>query len=138
MAIDFPDSPVDGQVFTPVGSNKTWVYSSSSGAWHAASAPIGPTGPTGAASTVTGPTGPKAITVTGPTGPVGAVTGDIWYDSETGKTYVRYDNFWVESGGEIGPAGPTGPTGPTGSTGPTGPSPAGDDDQVILSAQVFN
>lgn len=100
MPIDFPDTPTDGQIFTPAGSNKTWVYSSSSGAWHAASAPLGPTGPTG-------PTGPI-----GPTGPTGST----------------------------GPTGPsvTGPTGSTGSTGPTGPGVQADDDDIVLSVQVFS
>lgn len=47
--------------------------------------------------------------------------------------------------GKQGPNGPTGPTGPTGAastvTGPTGPTGAlqpGDDDQYILSLQIFS
>lgn len=108
--------------------------------------PTGPTGPTGADSTVTGPTGPTgatgptgnvtgptgptgpmgpgggggSITVTGPTAPVSPSEGDLWYDSEVGKTYVYYDSYWIESGGDSGPTGPTGPTGGTGATGQDG------------------
>jgi hypothetical protein len=72
MAIDFPNSPVNGEIFT-VGL-KTWIYNSAESKWESASAPVGPTGPTGPASTVTGPTGPTGPTgSTGPTGP--SVTG---------------------------------------------------------------
>ena len=58
--------------------------------------------------------------------------GQIWFESDTGKTFVYYDSQWIEIGaqplGQIGPTGPTGPSGPvgptgaTGSTGPTGNS----------------
>ena len=66
--------------------------------------------------------------------------GDIWYNSQTGQTFVYYDSYWVENiTGQVGPTGPTGatgpagqdstvagPTGPTGPAGPTGPQgPAG-------------
>lgn len=36
--------------------------------------------------------------------PSNPITGSIWYESDTGKTFVYYDNFWVEIGGEGGPA----------------------------------
>jgi hypothetical protein len=126
MPIDFPNTPTNNQVFT-VG-DRSWTYVAAENKWVAGTGPQGPTGPTGPQ----GSTGPKGVyTVTGPTGPAGAVTGDVWYDSETGKTYVRYDSFWVESAGDIGPQGPTGPTGPGGS------ALLADDDQIILAAQVF-
>jgi hypothetical protein len=60
--------------------------------------------------------------------PISPNIGDLWYESDTGIMFVRYDSYWVEVGadagdvGPTGPAGPTGPTGPTGLTGPTGPS----------------
>jgi hypothetical protein len=41
--------------------------------------------------------------------------GDIWYNSQTGQTFVYYDSFWVEN--IAGIAGPEGPTGPIGETG---------------------
>lgn len=79
---------------------------------------IGPTGPTG----VQGPTGPTgALGPTGSTGPTGArgtytvsdsapvsptpVTGDVWYNSATGRTYIYYDSYWVESAGGAGEPG---------------------------------
>jgi hypothetical protein len=55
--------------------------------------------------------------------PASPATGDIWFNSATGKTFVYYDSFWVEPGqNNVGPVGPTGPTGPTGEAGPTGPT----------------
>lgn len=54
--------------------------------------------------------------------PASPNTGDIWFNSGTGKTFVYYDSFWVEPGqNNLGPTGPTGATGATGPTGPTGP-----------------
>ena len=37
-----------------------------------------------------------STTVVSDTIPTGAQQGDIWYESDTGKTFVRYDSFWVE------------------------------------------
>lgn len=43
--------------------------------------------------------GGSAITVsdTAPTSPIPS-EGDIWFDSSTGRKFIYYDNFWVESG----------------------------------------
>jgi collagen type VII alpha len=103
----------------------------------------GPTGPQGLDSTVPGPqgpTGPRGQTgaagptgaqsevpgPTGPTGPVGkfqvspqqpslltAVNGDVWFDTQTAKTYVFYEGVFVET--SSGSQGVTGPTGGAGS-----------------------
>jgi hypothetical protein len=75
----------------------------------------GPTGPIGATGIgATGPTGPTGVAgATGPTGASGAAgtilvsdtpptspsVGDIWFESDTGKTFVYYDGFWVETNG---------------------------------------
>jgi len=38
--------------------------------------------------------------------PAGAVTGNLWYDTESGRTYVYYDTSWVDAN----PKGATGST----------------------------
>lgn len=83
MAIDFPSSPSDGQIYTFAG--RTWVYRTANGAWGAQvqNTP-------GFYSQTTAPTGVKE--------------GDEWYDESTGIFY-RYiydgDTYqWVE----VGPA----------------------------------
>jgi hypothetical protein len=58
------------------------------------------------------------------TAPASAENGDVWFDSETGASYMYYqdvDDFqWVQFGvGRQGPQGPAGPTGPTGTIGGT-------------------
>jgi cytoskeletal protein CcmA (bactofilin family) len=67
-----------------------------------------------------GGTGNASLTISD-TLPVGGEEGDLWFESDTGKTFVYYDSFWVEVGGGVGAQGPTGPTGATGATGATGP-----------------
>lgn len=42
--------------------------------------------------------GGASITISD-TEPVGAEVGDLWFESDTGSTYVYYDSFWVEVGG---------------------------------------
>jgi hypothetical protein len=55
--------------------------------------------------------------------PSSPFAGQIWFESDTGKTFVYYDSQWVEIGTQpLGPSGPTGPTGVTGATGATGPT----------------
>jgi hypothetical protein len=130
-AIDFPNSPTLNQTFT--SGVQTWQWDGTS--WNLVIATvIGPTGPTGAqgaASTVTGPTGPTGIfSVAASTPPGSPDEGDAWFNAETGRLFVYYDGYWVESAssnvGSIGPTGATGPTGPnstvTGPTGPQGPT----------------
>ena len=77
------------------------------------SGPEGPTGPAGGPTGPEGPQGPSgpssAGSYVGLTEPAGAVEGDLWYEPESGKTYVYYDGYWVDSN----PPNP-GPTGPIG------------------------
>lgn len=49
-----------------------------------------------------GGTGNASLTVSD-TPPTGAEQGDLWFESDTGKTFVYYDLFWVEvgSGGAV-------------------------------------
>jgi len=126
-AIDFPNSPTLNQTFT--SGVQTWRWDGIS--WNLViSTVVGPTGPTGAqgaASTVTGPTGPTGIFAVAASTPPGSPDeGDAWFNAETGRLFVYYDGYWVESASSnVGPLGPTGATGPTGPnstvTGPTGP-----------------
>lgn len=71
-----------------------------------------------------GGSGNASLTVSD-TPPVSPDVGDLWFESDTGKTFVYYDSTWVEIGGDTG-VGPTGPTGPEGiilqSTAPTNTS----------------
>jgi hypothetical protein len=122
-----------GNVYVPTPNDgDTLLYDSESDTWITAPIGVGPTGPTGE----TGPTGPAGADgfvgsdgATGPTGPTGAtgatgptrsaevsatppsspIEGDLWYNSETGKSFIYYDSFWVENTSGI--SGPTGPTG---------------------------
>jgi hypothetical protein len=48
------------------------------------------------------------------TPPASPTAGDLWFESDTGKTFVYYDSFWVESSGADGSQGSTGNTGPEG------------------------
>lgn len=32
------------------------------------------------------------------TAPSSPTAGDIWFESSTGKTYIRYDSYWIEIG----------------------------------------
>ena len=65
--------------------------------------------------------GGSSVTVSD-TAPISPNIGDMWYESDTGVLFVRYDSYWVEVGSDTGAVGPTGPTGVTGPTGPAGPT----------------
>jgi len=43
-----------------------------------------------------GVSGGSSVT-TGATPPVGSSLGDLWYDTESGRTYIYYDSSWVDS-----------------------------------------
>lgn len=52
--------------------------------------------------------GSAQVSATPPSSPA---SGDLWYNSETGQTFIYYDSYWVENiAGVAGPAGPTGAT----------------------------
>lgn len=57
--------------------------------------PTGPTGPQGAAGSV-GPTGPGVALQT--TAPASPTAGNLWYNTDTGQTFIYYDGFWSEVG----------------------------------------
>ena len=78
-AVDFPDNPATGQTYT-FGS-QTWSWSGTT--WRALANSVTP-----------------VISNTAPTGPT---TGSLWFNSDTGKLYVYYQDVdttqWVETGG---------------------------------------
>jgi hypothetical protein len=75
MAINFPDSPSDNDIYTVNG--KRWIYSN--GKW-----------------SIYGTTAPDATA--SDTAPTGVGEGHIWYKSDTSQTLIRYDSTWVELG----------------------------------------
>ena len=75
MAIDFPDSPSNNDIYTVNG--KRWIYSN--GKW-----------------SIYGSTAPDATA--SDTEPTGVGDGHIWYRSDQSQTLIRYDNTWVEVG----------------------------------------
>jgi len=99
-AINFNNSPADGNTGGAGGDGFLWVYEySAAGDTGGAAGPQGATGDTGPTGP-TGPTGATGATGAGEAGPTGA-TGPTGPTGATG-------------------AGVTGPTGPTGATGATG------------------
>jgi len=97
MAINFPNSPSDGDTYEFSGT--TYTYSAAKTAWKPVSAGGG-----GASVSVSN------------TAPSNPSDGDLWYDSSVLKLYVYYadgsSSQWVQSNpGTQGPAGPTGADG---------------------------
>ena len=70
MAVNFPDSPSNGDEFTTNGI--TFVYNSTDGRWDA----------TGVSSTAT----------TSDTAPTNPTAGDLWFDSSTAVLYIYYND----------------------------------------------
>ena len=104
MAIDFPDSPEIGEIYT--FGTQTYVWNGI--AWRlvrtSAVGPTGPTGPAGEDSTAigsTGPTGPEGPT--GPTGPASTVTGPTGATGPAGSfgftPWTTYTPVWSSNGG---------------------------------------
>lgn len=75
MALNFPDSPADGDVY------ENWVYDSAKGAWQAK--PLKP-----------------AVAATQSNPPSAPDDGDMWFNTNDGTTYVWFDDGnsaqWVE------------------------------------------
>lgn len=75
MALDFPANPTNGQIYD------SYVYNSTVGAWQARE-------------------DSATVAITSPTAPTSANNGDIWYNSNTGVSYVYYADGssaqWVE------------------------------------------
>jgi Concanavalin A-like lectin/glucanases superfamily len=75
---------------------------------------------------------PGGVTIQGnggtqsPTPPDNPTANSLWYNTDTGRLYVYYEDVWVDAApalaGPTGPSGTNGSTGPTGTQGPTGPN----------------
>ena len=75
----------------------------------------------GDGSNLTGVGGTVAISTTAPSAPD---VGDLWWDSDTGKLAIYYQDInssqWVTASGNSGPTGPAGAQGAAGATGAQG------------------
>lgn len=71
-AIDFPNSPTLNQIFS--ASGRTWKWNGTS--W--------------------GSVAGDAVAIISDTAPTSATSGDLWYSSTDGRTYIYYGNVWVE------------------------------------------
>jgi hypothetical protein len=84
MALDFPTSPTNGQVY------ENWIYSTAKGAWQAK--PL-----------------ESAVAAVSDAPPLDPTQGDFWYNTNDGTTYVWYDDGdsaqWVEMTAPITAAG---------------------------------
>jgi hypothetical protein len=58
--------------------------------------------------------GAGSSTTISETAPSNPSAGDVWFESDTGKMFIYYDSFWVETSGADGSQGATGLTGPEG------------------------
>lgn len=79
MAIDFPDSPTINDTFTVLG--RTWKWNGES--WKVVGSAIRGIN--------------LKISDAPPSDPAPA-EGDMWYESDTGRTFTYYDSVWVELG----------------------------------------
>lgn len=111
LSLTIPQGPTGPETTISIGTVTTGTPGGS-----ASVAITGPAGNQVLSLTIPqGPTGPEGNwTITGPTAPTAPAIddGNGWFNSETGKFYIWYDNAWVEITSSL--AGPTGPTGPSG------------------------
>lgn len=99
MAIDFPASPVDSQLFTS-SNGYVYTYKTATGGWlltgtGGSVGPPGPTGPQGAQGI------PGAVTVSvSDTAPGSPTASQLWWNSANGNLYIYYNDGtssqWVQ------------------------------------------
>ena len=77
MAINFPDSPSVNDTHTVLG--KTWVWN-------------------GTYWKLSGSSNRGISLQVSDTAPSDPVAGDMWYESDTGRTFTYYDGAWIELG----------------------------------------
>jgi hypothetical protein len=88
MALTFPSSPVDGQLYIDSGTGNRYIYDSAKGLWKYASNNV---------SMTVGAAPPPTTTV---------APGAMWYNTNTGRTFILYDDGdsrqWVENVPAVG------------------------------------
>lgn len=81
MALTFPSSPTNGQIFTDTVTGYRYIYNATAGVWSFSSNNVG-----------------MSVSST-PPGNVGS--GSMWYNREIGRTFVYYNDGdssqWVET-----------------------------------------
>ena len=103
MAINFPDSPNNGDTFQ--SGNIKYTYSSTTGAWNSTDS-----------STITA-TSTMTISDTAPNNPE---VGAMWFDSSISKTFIYYNDGDSSQWIQINPNTQTGPAGADGTNGTDG------------------
>lgn len=82
MALNFPNTPTDGQVYTDTNSGNRWVWDSANTAWKATS------------------TFTQTITVSS-SQPGSPVVGQLWWNQDYGRLFIYYNdgtsNQWVDA-----------------------------------------
>lgn len=96
--LSFPTGPTLGEVYSaPNGAvyfwdGTTWTTQKTSiPLGTGGNGPTGPTGPTGAG------TGGGSNVTASDIAPENPAIGDVWYDTVNGRTYIYYDDTWVDS-----------------------------------------
>jgi hypothetical protein len=88
MALTFPSSPVDGQLYVDSVTGNRYIYDSGNGLWKYASNNVGMT---------VGTAPPPSASV---------APGAMWYNTNTGRTFILYDDGdsrqWVENVPAVG------------------------------------
>jgi hypothetical protein len=88
MALTFPSSPTDGQLYVDTVTGNRYIYDSGKGLWKYASNNVGMT---------VGTAPPPAAS---------ANPGAMWYNTNTGRTFILYDDGdskqWVENVPAVG------------------------------------
>lgn len=102
-----PEGPAVGDLWYNSNVGTTYIYYD--GFWVDSNpSQVGPEGPQG-------PEGPVGKFFVSETAPVDPEEGDAWYNAETSRFYMYYDNYWIETfPNQPGPQGIQGPIGPDG------------------------